>query len=105
MAGFAEVGVDRGQVRTVPVTIQNKGLRALETYMRAQDGDSIAFGQAHQSLLARGAWGHALIARGRLLERAAAVSPMRFAVGFGVATALVLPWVSTEPAPFLYFQF
>lgn len=49
--------------------------------------------------------GHALIARGRVLERAAAVSPMRFAVGFGVAAALVLPWVSTEPAPFLYFQF
>jgi hypothetical protein len=40
-----------------------EGLGALETYMRAQDGDSIAFGQAHQSLLARGAWGHALIAR------------------------------------------
>lgn len=40
-----------------------EGLRALETYMRAQDGDSIAFGQAHQSLMARGAWGHALIAR------------------------------------------
>ena len=27
------------------------------------------------------------------------------AVGLGVVTALMLPWVSTAPAPFLYFQF
>jgi len=39
-----------------------EGLRALETYMRAQTGDALAFAQAHQSLMARSAWGHALVA-------------------------------------------
>lgn len=49
--------------------------------------------------------GHACVARYGLLERAASVPPRAFAVGLGVVTALMLPWVSTAPAPFLYFQF
>jgi hypothetical protein len=40
-----------------------EALRALETYMRAQAGDALGFAQAHQALLARAAWGHALVAR------------------------------------------
>jgi hypothetical protein len=41
----------------------------------------------------------------RPLTRLHEVPPLVFAVAYGAAWALVLPWVATGHQPFIYFQF
>ena len=43
--------------------------------------------------------------RHRLTDRMAALPKGLFAIIYGAAWALVLPWVATGDAPFIYFQF
>ena len=48
---------------------------------------------------------HWVMYKGDVLNRAAKVPAWLFAILFGVAWALSLPWVGTEYTPFIYFQF
>ena len=43
--------------------------------------------------------------RGQLTKRLAALPEALFAIVYGAAWALVLPWVATGETPFIYFQF
>jgi alginate O-acetyltransferase complex protein AlgI len=48
---------------------------------------------------------HAASRRVRPLERVGALPAWAFAVGYGAAWALALPWVAVDRQPFIYFQF
>jgi hypothetical protein len=48
---------------------------------------------------------HWVMYRGEVLERAAKAPAWLFAILFGAAWALSLPWVGAEYTPFIYFQF
>ena len=48
---------------------------------------------------------HALWQRLGIERRWAGLSPAAFGLTYGVAVALALPWVSTNPAPYIYFAF
>ncbi|MEM6672618.1 MAG: MBOAT family O-acyltransferase [Planctomycetota bacterium] len=48
---------------------------------------------------------HALWHRFGLDVRWARLSPLPFAFSYGVAVAVALPWVSANPAPYIYFAF
>ncbi len=48
---------------------------------------------------------HVALRWSKLCERWERLSPTLFAFSYGAAVALMLPWISTRPAPYLYFAF